>query len=194
MKFTRLLLPVLLLAGISVTAKAQQSTEPETITYTVSCDDGVLTGSGNFRSTWTSSVVEDGITVTTTRNATGGPAANNFVNATSGWLKLNSGTSGGTKVEIEALKEGKWYVSHYGFKAAVTTNNTSLTLSVQGGEEKAIVPGQDLVVDQTLTKDDDAYFVLKGKNGEPVEFKDFTVTITLYPEYVEPPYDLPVAA
>ena len=194
MKFTRFLLPVLLLAGMNVTAKAQDSTEPETITYTVNCDAGTLTGSGNFRSTWTSSEVEAGVTVTSNAGASGGSAANNFVNTSTGNLKLNSGQAGATEVVIEALKDGKWYVSHYGFKAAVTTNNTSLTIAVQGGDQQALVPGEDLIVDQTLTKDEEAFFVLRGNNGNPVEFKEFTVTITLDPEYVEPPYVLPVEA
>ncbi len=193
MKFTRLFLPALLLAGVCVSAHGQETTEPETITYQVNCDEGTLTGSGSFRSMWTSSEQEAGVTVTSERGPEGGSAANNFVNTTSGNLKLNSGTvNAATKVVIECLKGGKWYVSHYAFKAAVTTNNTSLSIAVQGGAQQPLVPGTDLVVDQTITKGQDAYFVLHGDNGNPVEFKEFTVTITRDPDYVAPDYVFPV--
>lgn len=191
MKFTRFLLPALLLAGMSVQAKAaEEEATPETITYTVSLEEGVLTGSGNFRSKWTSSVAMDGVTVTS--NGPSGSPANNFENTTSGWLKLNTGKPAPTTVVIEPVKGGKWYVSHYAFKAVHNTSATDLTLAIQGRAAQSLTSGVELAVDETLTKDQTASFVFAGTNGNPLEFKDFTVTITLDPEYEEPEYVLPV--
>lgn len=196
MKFTRLFLPALLIAGVNLSSRAadEATTEVQTITYTVSCDEGTLTGSGTYRSTWTSSEVEAGINVVAHAQATGGATANNFNNTSTGWLKLNSGSSGGTKVEIEALKGGKWYVSHYAFKAVLTTSQSGMTISSQGKADQALASGTEVAIEETLTKDQSAYFVVKGANGNPVELKDFTVTITLDPEYVEPDYEFPVEA
>ena len=190
MKFTRLLLPALLFAGMSVQAHAAD--ESETITYEVNLEKGVLTGSGNYRSTWTSSIVEDGIHVVS--NGPSGKPANNFENTTSGWLKLNTGNPAPTTVVIEALKDGKWYVSHYAFKAVYNTSVTNLTLAIQGRAAQSLTSGVEFVVDETLTKDETASFVFAGSNGNPIELKDFTVTISLDPEFVEPDYTLPVTA
>lgn len=190
MKFTRFLLPALLFAGMSV--QAQAADETETITYEVSLDKGVLTGTGNYRSTWTSSIVEDGIHIVS-KGPSGNPA-NNFENTTTGWLKLNTGKPAPTTVVIEALKEGKWYVSHYAFKAVYNTSVTDLTLAIQGRAAQSLTSGVEFVVDETLTKDETASFVFAGTNGNPIEMKDFTVTISLDPEFVEPEYTLPVTA
>ncbi|MDE6536286.1 MAG: Ig-like domain-containing protein [Muribaculaceae bacterium] len=192
MKFTRLLLPVLLLAGISVTAKAQDSTEPQTITYTVSCDEGVLTGSGNYRSTWTSSVTEAGIQVVS--NGPSGNPANNFENTDTGWLKLNTGKPAPTTVVIDPVIGGKWYVSHYSFKAVYNTTVTDLKLAIQGRAAQSLTSGVEFPVDEVIEKGETASFVFSGTNGNPITLKDFTVTITLDPDYVEPPYELPVEA
>lgn len=194
MKFTRFLLPALLLAGMSVQAKAAEKEAPETITYEVSFDKGVLTGNGTYRSTWTSSLAEDGIHVTTHSNGNvSSSTANNMENKTTGWLEVNSGSSGATAITIEPVKGGKWYVSHYSFTAYHETGETNHKIASQGKAAVNVPSGATGVkFEETLTKDDQAYFVFSGTNLKPMTFKDFTVTITLDPDYVEPEIVIPV--
>ncbi len=193
MKFTRFLLPALLLAGMSVQAKAADEAVPDPITYTVNLENGVLSysgGSGSYCSLWTSNGGANAITVTS-NNPSGNPA-NNFNNTTSGWLKLNTGKPAPTTVVIEAVNGGQWYVSHYGFKAVHNTSATNLTLAIQGREAQPVAAGVEFVVDETVNKGEEASFVFAGTNGNPLELKDFTVTITYDPDYEAPEFVLPV--
>lgn len=191
MKFTRLLLPALLLAGVGVQAKAAES-ELQPITFTVNTDNGELSGSGNYCSTWSSNQAADGISVVAYL-ANMSKVANNFNNV-AGWLKLNSGTNSASPVIIIPNDEEKWYVSSYSFTAVHSTDATNLTMEVQGKEAVALPADTPIDFSATLEQGEDAKFVLRGTNGKAVELQDFTVTISPVPGYEGPDYTLPVTA
>lgn len=190
MKFTRLLLPALLAAGMSGTAMAADDLQP--ITITVHTDNGALTGTGNYRSTWSSTQAADGIKIVAYL-ANMSKEANNFENKT-GWLKLNSGTSASSPVIITPNNAEKWYVSSYSFTAVHTASATNMTLAVQGLAAVALPSGTPVDFSATLQQGDEAKFVLNGTNSNPVELRDFKVTLTPIPNYVAPEYALPVTA
>ena len=190
MKFTHFLFPALLIAGMNVVASAADDLQP--VTFTVNTDNGGLTGSGNYRSTWSSNKAEDGLQVIAYR-PDGTTTANNFNNAT-GWLKLNSGNPAPTTVKIIPNNADKWYVSAYEFTAAHSTSATNLAIAVQGKAAVSIPSGTPVVFSETLEQGTGASFVFSGTNGNPVELQNFVVTLTPIENYVEPEYKLPVTA
>lgn len=193
MKITKFLLPALMVAGFSPAVMAEEALEP--VTITVNTDNGTLSGSGNFRSTWTSTLV-DGVQIVSNR-PNGGAAANNFKNAT-GWLQLFTGNVGNpyqTDVVISPRTEGKWYVSAYSFDVKHANENAeeSMTISVQGKEGQK-VSTTAIAVSETLEEGTTATFSLTGNNKEAAVLENFTVTLTPNPDYVEPEEVCPVIA
>ncbi len=191
MKFTRLLLPALLFAGMSATVMAAE-TEPQPITFTVNTDNGTLSGTGNYRSTWSSTQAADGIQVIAYVGDLS-KVANNFNNV-AGWLQLNSGLSASSPVKIVPNNTEKWYVSSYSFTASNSTDATNLTIAVQNNAAVSIPSGTSVEFSATVEQGTEAMFVFKGTNGKAVVLQDFTVTISPILDYEEPEYVLPVTA
>ena len=98
----------LVLAALTACA-AIQAAETEPIVITVTSENGTWTGSGNYRSTWTS---------TATPGVVVGCGVNNFNNTSQGPLIYNAGTSMASTITISGTSG--YYVQAYSFKAAKT--------------------------------------------------------------------------
>lgn len=159
MKSAHCLLLAALLAGGGLTAKAVEKT------VTVAYETGTVShtsGSGNWKSLWTSTETEPQVTINTT--------VNNIKNGTSGPLLIYPGMADPFSIVIATTTDG-WEITGYSFSVSGTEGKQL----VHNGTTTEIT-SEPCLVEETGLKGQSHTLSYTGGNTEAA-FADFTVTL-----------------